>query len=445
MADSRHQVNILIKARDEASRKLAGLAKTAVGIGAAFLSFRAIGSFVRSSTEAFLQQEVAANKLSNALALLNAQAQTEDMLKFAGQIQRMTIYGDEAVAEVMALGASLGKFSGDTLENATVAAIGLANAYRMDLQTAMTLIGKAAQGNTEVLARYGIVFKEGMSQQEKFNHLLEIGQQNFALASGQTKTLCGHLKQLANAWGDAKEQIGGMIASIPKLNQGITFARTVLENFKLSMDIVWTETALQLIRLWERIKHTFWSIGQLLMWLRDNWRQIFHTLWDFTKTVFSNMFDNIKNFFLAVWSWIQGEGFDFKWTGLMKGFEVTLQELPNVARRNIGPIEAALSQELMLLKGQFRDKLGLNLQPAQMGGLGGAAISMTSAAASSRGVAAVESRFMGGGASVIDYTRETANQNKRQTILLERIARAMERGRDTTVLRTAYIRETSYS
>jgi hypothetical protein len=442
MAD--HNVNILLKARDDASGKIRGLAKAAIGLGAAFLSFRAISGFVRSSTEeAFLRQEAAANQLSNALALLNAQAQTGDMLKFASQIQKRTVFGDEAVAEVMSLGASMGKLAGQDLKAATVAAIGLSKAFNMDVMTAMTLISKAAQGNTAAMSRYGIVFKEGMTAQEKFNQVLAIGQEKFALATGETQTFGGRLKQLGNAFGDAKEQVGQMIASIPGLVTGMAVLKTVFENFKLTMEIVFTSTALLMVQVWERMKHTFWATGQLLIWLADNWKQIFETLWSFTKSIFVGMFENIKNFFIAVWGWLKGEGFDFKWTGLLEGFESTLQELPAVFKRNIGPVEAALAAELEGLKGQFKEKLGVNMQPGQAPGIGGGGMTGTAAAGAAGKVAAVESRFMGGsGRSAIDYARETAGQNKRQTELLARIEQKI--GALNTVKNAIADRETSF-
>lgn len=415
-----HNVNIVLKARDEASRKIGGLGKAVVGLGAAFLSYRAIKSVIGGSVAAFMEQEKAANSLANALRLVNAESQAPAMAKFAAEIQRLTIYGDEAVQQVMALGSSMGKLAGEDLKNATVAAIGLSKAYGMDLQAAMRLVARAAVGDTGSLKRYGIVLDASLSTTEKFNEVLRIGRDNFALATGETNTFTGRLAQLKNAFGDAKEKIGQMIAEIPGLVKGMSILKVVFENFKLSMDIVWTATALELVKFWERLKFTLAGAGQLLVWLADNWKNIFTTIWSFTKSVTIGMWENLKNFFTGVVSWLKGEGFNFQWTGLLEGFKSTLTELPNILDRNIGPVEKALAEELAGLKDQFKKQLGLEMNPAALSTGTGSGAAATLAAATGGKIAASESRFLGG-ATGRDYQKETATQSKRQTDLLAKI------------------------
>jgi hypothetical protein len=429
MAD--HQVNILLKARDDASRKLSGLAKTAIGLGAAFLSFRAIAGFVRSSTAAFMEQEKAANSLSNALALVGAQTQMRDMEKFAAQIQKVTIHGDEAVMQVMALGASMGKLSGEDLKNATTAAIGLSKAFNMDLNTAMTLISKAAQGNTASMSRYGITFKEGMTAQEKFNQVLTIGREKFALARGETATFAGQLQQLKNAFGDAKEQMGAMIGQSTVMMNVIRVLKVSFENFGTTMQLIWTQLKLGFVEMFEQAKYNFSVTVEYLKWLGDNWKQVFQTIWSFTKSVLSGMFANLKNFFVAVWSWLKGEGFDFKWTGLLEGFESTLSALPKIADRQLGALEEELAGKRDELAMRLGTAIGLDMggtggTVGTGGGFGGSAGGGIAGAAGK--VAAVESRFLGGGGrSPVDVAQEGNRLSRRQIDLLAAIERQLGR------------------
>lgn len=221
-----HSVNMIIKARDEASRKLLNvgnaavsmgsmLKKAAIGIGA-YLGVREIARFTKSSIDAFAEEELAVNQLNSALALLGKQGELEAMRQFASEMQKMTIVGDETVMQIMQLGVSVGHLSGTQLQEATKAAIGLSKALGIDIKAAMLLVAKAAAGNTSTFSRYGIVLNENLSTQEKFNEVLKIGGNAFKLAEAETKTYSGTIAQLKNAFGDVKELIGNALIPVFK-------------------------------------------------------------------------------------------------------------------------------------------------------------------------------------------------------------------------------------
>ena len=223
-----HSVNVLVKARDEASKKfgvigksagsMSSMLKKAAVAAAAYFSARAIKGFLTESLELYGRQDRAVRGLSDALNLLGkggADAM-RDMQQFASSIQKVTIYGDEAVLELMKMGASMGKLSGKELQDATKAAIGLAAAYKIDVTAAMRLVARARVGDTASLKRYGIVLGEGLTAQEKFNRILQIGARNFKLAEGETRTYSGAILQAKNAVGDLKEIIGKALAPVIK-------------------------------------------------------------------------------------------------------------------------------------------------------------------------------------------------------------------------------------
>jgi len=408
-----HAVNVVIKARDDASRKFKGVSRAAGGMGkalraaagmaAAYLGARAMLNFAKSNIAAFGEQQMAVQHLTDALRALDKEAEVPEMKKFAAEIQRLTVIGDEATIEMMSMAASMGKLSGDSLKAATVAAIGLAKAYKMDTVAAMRLVARAAQGDTASLTRYGIKLGEGLTAQEKFNKVLEIGASNFHLAEGETKTFNGAVDQLKNTWGDAKEKMGQYIADIPGLTEGIKTAGAVIENFGLSMDILWTSAALGMVENAANLKHYLVDIpSQYLTWFVDNWKNIYKDWWSFIKTVYSNIFENTKAFFSAIWSWMNGEGFDFEWTGLLDGFESALSKLPEIAKRAVGPIEEALAEELAGLQAEMALKIKKRLSPETLdvgkllaGATGGAGKAAASAAGGGgKGLSAFESRFM---------------------------------------------------
>ncbi len=128
--------------------------------------------------------------------------------KYAAELQKLTIYGDEEILTQMAYAKNLG-VSTDKLKEAAKAAIGLAATYKLELSAAMMLVGRASQGQTQMLTRYGIVLREGLTDQQKFNEVLRIGADGFTLAEEAAKTTRGTLTRLWNVIGDIAERIAG--------------------------------------------------------------------------------------------------------------------------------------------------------------------------------------------------------------------------------------------
>ena len=392
-------VDIRILGKDRASKVFR---KIAVAAGA-FLSFRAIGRLVSSSTKAFIEQERVVAELEAALGNIGKASQIGQMQKFASQIQNVTVIGDETILGMQKLGVTIAGLAGKELEDATVAAVGLSKSLGIDVKSAMNLTARAAAGNTSTFSRYGVVFEKNSTAQERYNQVLELGNKGFAIARAEADTFGGSLQQLSNAWGDAKEQIGEYIANSPGFDKAIKVSTVVIQNFGLVMDIVWTKTALGLVSFWEDLKHVFTvRIPAVWNWFLDNWKEMFQTLFNFTKAIFDNMGKNISDFFTQVVSWLKGDGFNFEWTGLLEGFENTIKELPKIAGREMSAVESALAAELAesqrKLSIKITEKLTGGGGPSIAGQLGaGAALPGTIAGVATRGAAAaVESRFATG-------------------------------------------------
>jgi len=217
---AKRQIDVLINARDQASKKFGKIGKATAGLSKHFgglktaiagaLGAAALIRFGKDVMEAYGRQEAAVKKLSDALGTVGkvTKAAMNDMQKWAASIQRQTTIGDEAVLEMAAMGAAMGKLTGEGLQKATVAAIGLSRRLSIDTTAAMRLVARAALGDTGSLKRYGIVLDMTSTTQQKFNELLKIGAESFVLAQGETSTFTGRVEQLKNKLGDVKEQIG---------------------------------------------------------------------------------------------------------------------------------------------------------------------------------------------------------------------------------------------
>ncbi len=364
-------VDIVVKARDQASKSFKKAGKSAVGFGSmlkkaavaagAFLGMRAIIRFTKQSISLYGEQEIAVQHLRDSLKLLGdtSEASLQSQLDFATEIQRATNLGDEAVIEQMSLLASMGNLTGDALRAGTLAAIGLSKAFKMDLKTSMLLVGKAATGQASALSRYGIVVDTTKTKTEQFRQVLELGAGKFALATGEVDTQKAAMERLSNTWGDFKEMIGEAISKhLPGFANSFKVAKVVIENWRLSMELVWVSVGLGIVSFVEDIKHFFVTvIPAWLVFFRDNWKEIFTDIWEGTKSIFANMWTNIKDFFTSVQGWLKGEGFDFKWTGLLDGFESVLGELPKIAQRGLSETESALQVRLEDLTRQMMEKI----------------------------------------------------------------------------------------
>jgi len=139
----------------------------------------------------------------------------QKLTTFADAMMKVTIYDDEATKAAMAYAHNLG-IQSDRLDEAAKAAMGLAARFRIDLMSAMKLIGRASMGQTQMLARYGIVLSDTLSPQEKFNKLMEIGVKAFSLASAEAKTVAGRFQQFKNQVGELAEEIGAVLAPAMK-------------------------------------------------------------------------------------------------------------------------------------------------------------------------------------------------------------------------------------
>ena len=231
---ARHDVNIVVKARDEASKKFGKIGREAGGMGAmikkaaaaaaVYIGGRQLLRFAGESLTLFGRQEQAVNGLANAYKLLGiaGRGPVKDMQDFAAELQKTTRYGDELTLELATMGATMGKLSGEELKGAVKAAMGLAKAYQIDVVAAMRLVARARMGDTTTLARYGIKLKEGLSAQGKFNEVMKIGARNFALVTDEVGDYNVAIEQMKNRLGDIKEKIGGaLVPTILKLTERI--------------------------------------------------------------------------------------------------------------------------------------------------------------------------------------------------------------------------------
>lgn len=167
----------------------------------------------KESIKAAIDAEKANKNLSAALEITGRGP--ADLAKhfqdYAGELQKVTVYDDEAIKGAQALLIQLTHLDKDGIDKATRGAIGMASVFGMDLTSAATLMAKAMAGSTAALSRYGIRVAENLPLEEKQRQLLEQVEKMFGRARAETDTFGGRLAVLKNRWGEVQEAAGAFI------------------------------------------------------------------------------------------------------------------------------------------------------------------------------------------------------------------------------------------
>jgi hypothetical protein len=193
---------------------VAGFVTAQAIIGALRTAWRTLTDFVGSSVTAFAAQETATRRMT---AALEAQGTaTPHVIKqyqeLSAQFQKTTVFGDELIQEMQALLVQIGNVMPRDMDRALRAATDLASGLGVDLRTATMLVGKAFAGETGTLKRYGIVVDEAKLKAEGITAVLDAIHARFGgQAQAEIETYAGKVKQLENAWGDLKEEVGRVI------------------------------------------------------------------------------------------------------------------------------------------------------------------------------------------------------------------------------------------
>ena len=206
-------------------RVFVNLAATA----AAVFGGRALLRGISGTLRAWGQQEEAVQSLRAALMVMGHEGEgaLATLTKRAGELQKMTTKGDEAIiAATASIGLLATELSISDLTRVQEAMIGIADTFlKGDVTNAALLIGKSIGSATNALTRYGIQIDVNATQGEKLNSIVEQSAGLFEVSKARTDTLNGALAQMSNAWGDVKESIGRLLeqkTGLTNFLQGIT-------------------------------------------------------------------------------------------------------------------------------------------------------------------------------------------------------------------------------
>ncbi len=322
-----------------------------------------VGGAMAYSVKSFMGAEVVSKRLAGAIAMAGGSVETlmPKYEKLADRISRVTKWEDEAVKSAMASALARG-LSTKKMEEAIPAATGLAARMGIDLSSAMNMVTRAGLGNTMMLQRYFPQLRQATTATEKWAAVLKIGAAGMPLARGEINTISGAFGQMRKAVGEVFESIGeGLVGSgafkdalqgivkqiwafkdsVDALIQGGQFQLwidTVIGGFRyMGNDIkyvgnmLWTLLIEPLARTVDyigkrlgEIANVLYEVGNTLIVgmigvfqyigtaLGSLANAIVTSLWEpikwvtgNIKTIFTNLFDNIKNTSKSVWEFIK--------------------------------------------------------------------------------------------------------------------------------------------
>ncbi|MDD3524028.1 MAG: hypothetical protein PHQ41_04960 [Candidatus Cloacimonetes bacterium] len=150
-----------------------------------------------------------------------------EMGNFASSMQSVTNFEDDQLLSLMSKLSQTFKLNKDEIKQLVPVLLDFTEANKatgMSVESAFDLMGRALNGHTEMLGRYGIELDDTRLKTEGVSYLVEKLSEDY----GGTATALADLRlQNANAWGDIQETVGDMLT---------TLINPLLKGLKLLMD-----------------------------------------------------------------------------------------------------------------------------------------------------------------------------------------------------------------
>lgn len=178
---------------------------------------KAFDVFVIQGVRAATEQEEAINSMNVALAQTGklTRANSQAMDEYASQMQATTRFTDDQVLSTAALLQSIARLDTEGLKKAHRAAADLAVTFKMDLESAVRLVGRAAEGDVEQFGRLGIEIKKGNSNAETFANTMAVLSRFSGAAASEMNTFAGSVVRMQNSFGEIQETFGNFIVRNP--------------------------------------------------------------------------------------------------------------------------------------------------------------------------------------------------------------------------------------
>jgi len=347
-------VDILIKARDQASKKfsIVGasatiMGKTLKGVGnmmktAFAAAFRAAKYAVMGLAAAFsyctyaaIKQEAAEIELASALKMAGEYSEEliQKMKKQAAEIQAATVYGDEYVLTLMRIAMSQG-VAADKAAEAAKAAIALYEGFgggRGKPEIFMRYYIDAIRGTGSSLESYVGELRKAKTEEERHKILQDALARGWDVAKSKTESAGGALKQMKNKLGDIAEAIGRPL--LPAIAKSSTAITKWAEENEASISY-WANKTYSYVTF---VKDVFFDF---INFMKEDWRTGISFVFDSFLKLLKTTFDSAVTLAIArgrgIWKGVK--------IGIFGGKEAQIDKLTEQRywkERTLGPMTAA--------------------------------------------------------------------------------------------------------
>lgn len=155
------------------------------------------------------------------------------MVKESSRLQDLTGIGDSDILDGMRRFTDVTGDANAALQNSAVIA-DFATKNKMRLADAALILGRAYNGDIEMLKRYGVQLKEASTGQDALN---QISAKFKGAAEGNLKTVSGQWADLKNIFSDIGKIFGAYL--LPLISDGLTFLRNAFKALRESGAIQW--------------------------------------------------------------------------------------------------------------------------------------------------------------------------------------------------------------
>lgn len=267
-----------------AGNSLSSLAKKAVGAATAYVGFRQTKDFLTDCVTGVMELERANTRLETLMMNVSGttKAQVKDLIEYGDALELCTtIEGDATMAGASQLATF--QLSADTIktllpafQDLAVAQYGV-NVSQEQMINSGNLIGKVMNGSVGALTKAGVSFtaeqekilKMG-TESEKAAALVEVLGKNFGgLAQQMAQTDEGRIRQLKNAWGSVKDEVG--FAVLPAVSGLVQYLSSNIPNIREKVTSAIEKIKPIAADLWEKTKSGAKTVGNMISWVKDNW------------------------------------------------------------------------------------------------------------------------------------------------------------------------------
>lgn len=202
------------KGINSAEKKLNSLGSTGKRLIGIMGGMFAVDRLINYGKEAIRLYDVQAQAEQQLLTALKGRRDIQQrLISQAQQLQAITLYGDEETIRAQALIAAFVKEE-ETIKRIIPLVQDMATAKQMSLAGAADLVSKTLGSSTNALSRYGIEVTGTVGSVERLKTLMDGLNDAFGgQAAAAASTGAGALKQLENAIGDLKEEVGKAIVT----------------------------------------------------------------------------------------------------------------------------------------------------------------------------------------------------------------------------------------